>query len=274
MTDPAMSFPTENGRYYRHPTQRASVPSITNILKQENKPAINGSNVRKAAEYAVDNRDKLAPLSRDEQIRLIKGTQWARNPAAHIGDIVHAWVDRYIKTGQDATDEEPIELNNGKEQIYYKDAPLTARRMWRQFIGFIERHNPTFLNAEFTVWSYQYGYAGTADWAAVVHDWLVLADTKTGSGVWPEVGKQLAALSHADVLITAQGAETTLPSYDQCAVLHLRPTYHEFIQINKDTLESCFKAFLGLKANFDHYVSYEDKVLLHAPKVYSDYKGA
>lgn len=274
MTAPAMSESTDNGRYYRHPTQKSMVPSITNILHTEDKPAVNGSKVHKAVEYVVDNRERLSGLNRDEQIRLGKAQQYVPHPNSRIGDIVHAWVDQYIKTGKPPWECAPIILYAGKrneETIDYEGAPITARRMWRQFEGFCLKHNPTFTNAEFTVWSYQYGYAGTADWSAQIGPWLVLVDTKTGTSVWPEVGKQVAALMYADVLLTVQGDETPIPKYDRGAVLHLRPTYSRFHPL--DNLESCFRAFLGLKENFDHNVTYGDKVIMHAPKVEMNYQG-
>ena len=269
MTAPAMSESTDNGRYYRHPTQKAMVPSITNVLRTEDKPNINGSKVRKAVQYMVENRDRLTTLTEDEQVRLGVGTQYQANPASRIGDIVHAWVDQYIKTGNPPWDCDPIDYRG--ELISYKDAPITARRMWRQFEGWRDKHNPNFIAAEFTVWSYKHGYAGTADFSAQVGQWLVIVDNKTGAGVYPETGKQLAALAFADVMLTVQGDEYPLPKFDRAAVLHLRPTYSRFIPV--DNLESCFQAFLGLKANFDHNVSYGDKVLMHAPKIETNYSG-
>jgi hypothetical protein len=271
VTDPELSFPTDNGRYYKHPTKPASVPSVTNILRQKNKPAIAGSQIRKAAEYATDNREKLAALTRDEAVRLIKGTQYQASPEARIGDIVHAWVDHFIKTGEHPKDAPPIELKHG-EQVAFTTAPLTARRMWLSFVKFCEVRKPTFTAAEFTVWSYTHGYAGTADWSAVISDMLVLADTKTGKGVYGEAALQLAALSKADVMLTTQGIETELPKYDRVAVLHLRPTFHTLVPIDK--LDSCLKAFLGLKAMFDHEVENGDKVLMYSPKIETDYRGA
>lgn len=276
MTAPKMSFPTDNGRYYGHPTQQASVPSITNIKKQENQPAINASNLRKMAEYAVENRERLAALTPAEQVQIIKGSQYAKNPASRIGDIVHAWVDGFIKTGKHPKDDEPLTLYEGtasEEVVTYDAAPITARRMYRQFEGWRDKHKPTFTASEFTVWSYKYGYAGTADFSAVISNWLVLVDTKTGAGVYPDVAKQLAPLCFADVMITVQGDETELPKYDRAAVLHLRPTYSEFPMIDSEALESAFKAFLGLKANFDHNVSFADRVLVRAPRIQADYKG-
>jgi len=265
-----MSFNTDNGRYYGHPVSRASVPSITNIQRQENKPAINGSNIRKVAEYAVENRERLSALTPEEQISLIKQSAYAKNPASRIGDIVHAWVDGYIKTGKHPKDDEPITLQDD-EVVTYAEAPITARRMYRQFEGWRDKYKPNFTGAEFTVWSYQYGYAGTADFSAVIGEWLVLADVKTGKGVYPEVGKQVSALMRADVIITPDGQEKPIPPYQKGACLWLRPTFAKFHML--DNLESSFSAFLGLKANFDHQVSYADAVIMNAPKIQTDYKG-
>jgi hypothetical protein len=268
-----MSVPTENGRYYQHPTSHAMVPSVTNVLHTENKDQINRSNVRKAVEYMIENRDRLSGLTPDEQKRLGTGVQFQPHPASRIGDIVHAWVDGYIKNGKPPWELDPIQVGKGEnvETIEYHSAPLTARRMWRQFEGWRDEYNPTFINAEFTVWSYKYGYAGTADWAAHVRGYYVLADTKTGAGVWPEVGKQVAALINADVMVTPTGQEYPLPKFDRGACLHLRPTYARFHPL--DNLESAFQAFLGLKANFDHNVSYSDKVVMRAPKIETNYQG-
>lgn len=271
MTAPAMSFNTDNGRYYGHPVNKASVPSVTNIKRQKNMPAINGSNIRKVAEYAVDNWDRIKDLTRDEKVSLIKESAYAKNPASRIGDIVHAWVDVWIRTEVHPRDAEPIVLSDG-EVVNFQDAPLTARRMWKQYEGFNNHRKPTYTNSEFTVWSYQYGYAGTADFSAVVSDWLVLGDTKTGKGAYPDTGLQLAALACADVIVNPDGTESEMPKYQRCAILHLRPTYHRFIPVAN--IESCFKAFLGLKASFDHETSFADKVLMSAPKIETDYKGA
>lgn len=275
MTAPKGSFDTDYGRYYKHPRRAKTVPSVTNVKKQKNNPAINGANVRKVAEWAVDNRERLTALTRDEQVRLIKGAQYEKNPASRIGDIVHAWVDQYIKTGEHPHQTGPIVLQDG-EEIAYKDAPITARRMYRQFEGdgkegFLPRFQPKFLDAEFTVWSDTHGYAGTADWAAEIRGMLVLGDTKTGKGPYPDTGLQLAALAFADVMIGDEGEDIPMPKWDRCAILHLRPTFYELVPV--DRLEECFQAFLGLKANFDWDVAHQDKVLIASPKYNTDYKG-
>ena len=278
MTAPKGSFQTDYGRYYRHPSGGSTVPSITNIKRQKNNPAINGAMIRKVAEYAVDNSERLSPLSRDEQLQLVKGSQYAPNPAAHIGDIVHAWVDGYIKTGAHPWELDPIVVKVGFNEVTvaYDSAPITARRMYRQFAGdgkegFLPRYEPRFVDSEFTVWSHQHGYAGTADWAAEIRGTLILGDTKTGKGVYADVGLQLAALAFADAMLDDEGNEIPMPKFERYAVLHLRPTSFELIPI--DHIEKCFQAFLGLKANFDWDVEHAEKVLVASRKYNTDYKG-
>ena len=50
--------------------------------------------------------------------------------------------------------------------------------MWRQFGGFLDKYKPQWVDSEFTVWSETHGYAGTADWAALLGKNLVLGDQK------------------------------------------------------------------------------------------------
>jgi hypothetical protein len=270
MTAPKRAFDTDYGRYYRHPKMAATVPSITNIKRQKNNPAINGAMVRKVSEYAADNWDKLTPLDRGERIQLIKGSQYAKNPASRIGDIVHAWVDGFIRTKESPWECEPIILQTG-EEVYYKDAPITARRMWRQFEGFNAHYEPKFLDSEFTVWSHAHNYAGTGDWIAEIRGITVLADTKTGKGVYPDVGLQLAALAYADVVLTDDGDEIPMFKWDRLAVLHLRPTQSRLLPVVNP--EACFQAFLGLKENLNWDVEFQDKIIVDSPPVKTDYKG-
>jgi hypothetical protein len=257
MTAPALSEPTPFGRYYGNPNRPYKVPSITNIKDAKGINALKYWAAREAAEYAADNMDKLAPLARDEIVSLIKGAPFARSSAraesSRIGDVVHAWVDRWIKgEGPPAPDELAAE------------APA-ARNMWRQFMAVITKYDPQFTMSEFTVWSDTYGYAGTADWAANVGGALVLGDTKTGKGVYEDTAMQLAALAKADIIIDTEGNETPVPQFERFAILHLRPTFARLIPVTH--IDEAFKQFLGCKAIFDFNVEYHDKVLMFAPKI-------
>ena len=279
MTAPAMSFGTDNGRYYRHPGHHKTVPSITNIKNVKGVEAIKYAAVRDAATYAVDNYDRLHGLNRDEAITLIKKAPFARSddsPSA-IGDVVHDWIDVWVKDGcPDLADYVPYGMLKATPQAPdgYKQAPITARRMWGQFIEFVRYYTAKaglrFIDSEFTVWSDTYGYAGTADLAMVLNDEYVLADTKTGKAAYPDTAMQLAPLAKADYIITPDGEAKTLYPFTKFAILHLRPMSYQLIPVYN--IDEAFKAFLGLKAEFDWDVQYSDRTLGYAPKFGSQEK--
>lgn len=255
MTDPALAFnhPAGFGRFYRDPSGRwEAVPSITNIMRQQNKPAINGASVRKVAEFAVDNRDRLVSLSRDEQVRLIKSCQYAKSPESVTGDIVHSWVERYVKAANPPTHDE------------VKQANQTAQWMWANFIAFVQRYQPEFTGSEFTVWSNTHKYAGTMDLSFRVAGHHVLCDTKTGKGVWAETAMQLAAGANADLMFDDEGRESAIPGYDKFAVLHLRPRSYSLVPM--ENIPAAFEAFLALKRVFDWTLNEATETVGFAPK--------
>lgn len=241
MTAPKLAIDTNNGRHYRDPNRRWNdVPSITNVMKRHNKPAINGSNVRKAAEYLVDNWDRLSGLERSEKIDLAKKQQYAKSEASVIGDIVHGWIERFVKGEPPSHDE-------------VKRACQTAQWMWDRFLRFNKRFQPVYTGAEFTVWSNKYGYAGTADLSfrlnLAQHEYHILADTKTGKSTYAETAMQLAAIQNADFILEPDGQQRALPKYDRYAILHLRPRSYTLQPVEK--IDEAFEAFLALKRIFD-----------------------
>ena len=274
-----MAFGTPNGRYYRAATRPMAVPSVTNVQKQKNKPALNKHNVKTAATYAVENYDRLHGLENDEAIHLIKESIYASNPASAIGDTVHTYIDRFIKTDMPPWQwEQNYELpedDQGVREVPFSEQSITARRMWRQFEGFRDtyrdRYDLNFIDAEFTCWSDKYGYAGTADWAATMSGMTILADTKTGKGVYDDTGMQVAALAKADFIMTHDGRELPMPKWDRCAVLHLRPTFSKLIPV--ENVDSCFEAFLGCLAMFKHDVNNGGNIMGAVAKIETDYKG-
>jgi hypothetical protein len=255
VTAPELSVQTANGRYYLHPSNRSSVPSITNIIGMLDKPALKYWAAREAADYAAENIQKLATLSRDEAYQLIKGAPFRRDdesPGA-VGDLVHSWIDLFIKNERAQIEEELKVANN------------TAKWMWQSFLKFAEKYRPTFTNSEFTVWSDKHGYAGTADLAMRINGAHVLADTKTGKNVYPETAMQLAALAHADVVLESDGTEQPIPSFDRYAVLHLRPRSAQLVPVDK--IDAAFQCFLALKQAFDWKVQHADSTLGFSPKI-------
>jgi hypothetical protein len=267
MTAPKLAHDTPFGRYYTHPTRGRAVPSITNIKDMKNVPALVGWAAKVTAEYAGKNREKLATLSEDEAISLCKNSRFAPDPESpsHIGDIVHGWVDARIK-GDDVDPEWYLDERTGD----LCPAPKGAQNMWRQFLGLEAKYRPDWTLSEFTVWSEQYGYAGTADAAANMTTadgkrYLTLIDHKTGKNAYPEMAMQLGAIANADFILEPDGTEKNLPHFDKFAILHIRPMGASLIPVAHT--DKWFKAFLGLKDCFDCVVEYQDTTLLYAPHI-------
>lgn len=254
MTAPKLSTSTPFGRFYAHPKRQTQVPSITNVKDVKNIPGLKHWAARGAAEYAADNLAKLAPLDRNERVQLIRQAPFTARPdgPSAVGDLVHEWIDRVIKGGSVTADE-------------VEAAPPTARGMILQFRAFALKYKPDWVMSEFTVWSEKYQYAGTADWAAHIHGWLVLGDTKTGAKVYPDTRYQLAALANADFILDEDGTERELPHFERFAILHIRPTFAKLIPVVN--IPAAFQAFLGLKAVFDDDMAHRDSSLMVAPKI-------
>ena len=252
MTAPALAFDTDNGRYYRHPGNSKTVPSITNI-KSKKHVELKHWAARKVADYAADRREMLATLERDEAFSLVKGALYAReeNSPSAIGDQVHKWIEERIQRGADPEG--------------WDEASSTAKNMYKRFIDFEMKYSPEYTMSEFTVWSDTHDYAGTGDLGIKVGNRHVLVDTKTGKAVYPDVAMQLAALAFADFIIDEDGQQVELPGFDAFGVLHLRPMSASLVPVFH--IDEWFQAFLGLRKLFEVEVEYADKTLGYAPKI-------
>lgn len=257
MTNPVLAKSTSNGRFYVHPRRQSEVPSITNVIGMKDKPALKYWAAKQTAIFAAQNVEVIAGLA-DEAARidLIKGAPFrGTEGSAHRGDIVHDWIDLYAKGKVQGVADLPG----------WNEADWQARSMWKQFIAFTKRYEPEWIMSEFTVWSDKHAYAGTGDWCAKIRGRVVFADTKTGNNVYPEVGLQLAAVTHADYVIAPNGDEKPIPKWDKCAVLHVRPRFTRLHPLNG--IEGCFKAFLGLRDVFEWHVAESENVIGVARKV-------
>ncbi len=265
MTDPALAQKTAQGRFYRHPRDGRMVPSITNIKDMKSIKGLPAWAAREAATYAADNIANLANLPHDDIIQLVKGAPFrrgsGRDQSSLVGDIVHEWID------QDARGQE-VDIS------YYVDRegerqrpPQTARWMWNSYQTIVEYYNPLWTISEFTVWSHEFGYAGTGDLAGYIKGGkeLTLVDTKTGKNAYPDMAMQLAALSHADCIVEPDGTEHPLPQFQRYAIMHIRPRFAELIPV--EHIEEWWKAFLGLKMVFDTVNTCEESTLLYTPKL-------
>jgi hypothetical protein len=233
VTAPALARTTATGRVYRHPRTDEEVPSVTTIIGGGvPKPALPPWFSKTAAEYADKNWDMLAGLSSAERVDLIKGAPRRKSgEAADLGTAVHDAVDAWC------TDRPMPPWEKGVEPFM------------EQFVEFLEARRPEFLMNECTLWNRTYGYAGTADWIARIGGKVTLGDTKSGNNVWPEVGLQTSALSHAEFILHPDGTEEPLPRIELLGVLHLRPRSWALIPVHD--AEACWQAFLAAKTITD-----------------------
>lgn len=240
------------GRVYENPLTRSVVPSITAVCGMLDKSALKFWAARQCAEYADANWPMLSTAP--DRFDLIRNAPWRTSEkAADAGNIVHGWIDEHIKTGALPTGE------------LLAVSTLTTRRMWGSFMRFVEVYQPQFTDAEFTVWSEQFGYAGTMDWSAKIGDWLVLGDTKTGKGTYPEVGLQVSAGAFADYIIEPDGTQRPIPKYDRYAVLHVRPTFVKLQPLQ--CIPECFEAFKAART-LKHWKDYvATSVIIDSPKI-------
>lgn len=207
-------------------------PSITNIIGMLPKDFLAPWYAKLVAEYAIENLENLQGIVRKFGPQVAIGTLKAipnqPHPNAAIGDEVHAAIDALVK-GEPAT---PLTTH-------------TAVNMFAQFVHFLEVRRPDISRTEYTVWSYEHGYAGTGD---LLMDGEVV-DVKTGTDVHPEVALQTTAISHADVILSPQGDESPMPSITGHGVLHVRPRSVKLYKLYKT--EEAFETFLAAKRIFD-----------------------
>jgi hypothetical protein len=186
------------------------------------KPALVGWAKKVTAEYAVNNLPMLNDLASHDPkgaIDWLKGAAYRdRDVAADLGTAIHDAVE-------DVTSGRAVDLDS---------LPPVVRASVEQFVQFVDVVQPLYLASEAVVVNDTHGYAGTLD--AIVttsHPALVewfeldpvtlLLDYKSGKGVYPETGLQLAAYRNANRIILGDGTDMEMLPTEGAAVLHIRP---------------------------------------------------
>lgn len=204
------------------------------------KPALLPWGIKMVAEAAVDMCNELPAMvarDRDEAIRYLKGSPYAkRDAAANLGTEVH----------------EAIEAHSlGKPMPPW--SPLVKPYM-AGFEQFLADFAPVFTATEASVFNRSQKYAGTLDAIATItlplHDepGSYIVDAKTGKGVYPEIGLQLASYRFAEFIGLPDGSEAPMPPVDGALALHLTPQGYRLIEVRAD--EEVFSAFLYAREVF------------------------
>lgn len=204
------------------------------------KPALLPWGIKMVAEAAVDSIGFLPEMverDRDEAIRYLKGSPYAkRDAAADLGTDIHAAAEAYA-LGQP-----------------YPEWSILVKPYMRGYVQFLEDFTPTFTATEASVYNRTQKYAGTLDAIATLtlplHEQpgTFLLDTKSGKGIYPEIGLQLAAYRNAEFIGLPDGSEAPMPEVDGALGLHLTPQGYRLIEVRTDA--DVFAAFLYAREVF------------------------
>jgi hypothetical protein len=232
---PAISRSTD----HRYTYQGKAYPGVTGILKVIDKSdALMSWAARQTAEAAVDmaikdvREDEGAYITALNQLvntvgkegtikALTSRSSWKRDEAAQLGTAVHGYADDHIN-GRPIPDDLP-EIQRDYVAVYAD---------WWKASGWTVRTSEAYLIHT------AHGYGGTLDLLCRDRDGrTVLADIKTGKGVYSEAVLQLAAYGAAELIQTPAGALFPMPAVDRYAILHVTKDGVREIEVSIGNLE-------------------------------------
>lgn len=243
------------GRTYRDPTDGDSLwPSVTTVLKFEDKSSLVQWAATKVAEKARDRPD----IVMGDPDLVVQRLQYAHNEfrdeRAELGTGVHNWVETDIKDTWDYP-----ELDPEQEAMIER---------WQEFL---EDFKVRVILSEFTVRGEN--YMGTADLLLEVTDpltgetFVCIADIKTSKNLWHTNNMQLAALGAGMYVLEEVPEETPnsflrkgrtkkenswwirrdMPKWDKLAKLHLRAEFYDFVEVeDADLALEEFKCYVRI----------------------------
>lgn len=240
------------GRWYRHPVSGEEWPSVTNILGVSvAKPALVSAATKITAEKAWQMLPQMVaaarkPSQQEDLTREIKAEASARwGSAADLGTRIHKRIESRV-LGSPFGDDQEIEPFVDQAFQFFADFGIEPATD-------IEASEATVVNR--TV-----GYAGTGDlWVWLRHDdrrelWLIdfkSSTTRPATSVFPEMGMQVAALAHGEVLLLDDGTEIEPPGpVTKAGILNLRGDRYALMPMPlAGTLDDAYAAFCGARTN-------------------------
>lgn len=209
---------TAKGHYYVD-ADGARVPGVTTIIGDGlPKPALVNWAAETTAKAAIDEWDALTKLKPSFRLDKLKAARWAeKDAAAKRGTEIHRLAELAVAG-------EPVEPPD--ELLGYVEA----------YVRFLDAFKVSPVHVEFSVASYQYGYAGTGDLIADldiprVGKKRLLIDLKSSkSGIFGETALQLSAYRYADALLLGD-SEVPMPEVDDCAAVHIRGDAADLIPV-------------------------------------------
>lgn len=166
------------------------VQSVTGILDIISKPALVYWAVNQACGYFQKMLKPGEALDEIQIKRLVEDAKWAHkrasSRAADIGTLAHEWMQKF---GEGAI--------AGAPTLPLLPVNRAARSACDAFLEWEDKHKVKFLHCEMKIYSLGHNYAGTCDADAIVDGERCIIDYKSSSGIYPEMGLQLAAYQHA-----------------------------------------------------------------------------
>jgi hypothetical protein len=206
------------GRGHSYYLGDRKLDGVTTILSNGlPKPALVKWAANSAAEFAVNEWDRLAELPVAERLkRIADGPNAARDAAAVRGTRVHALADD-LASG--------VEVTVPEELAGHVDA----------CVKFLDDWDVQPEQAERPVYHEKYLYAGTFDLIARIGADTWLLDWKTNrSGPFGDVAFQLAAYRYATHYLRDDGDVQPMPPVDRCGVVWLRADGYDLYQYHAD----------------------------------------
>jgi hypothetical protein len=210
-------------------------PGVTSILKVIDKSdALMSWAARQTAEAAIRLAGEMMPMNQTALTALLESvgpegtikaltsrSSWKRDEAAALGTAVHGYADDHIN-GRPIPDDLPA-----IQRDY-----VTVYEDWWKAAGWTVRTSEAYLVHT------AHAYGGTLDLLCRDRDGrTVLADIKTGKGVYSEAVLQLAAYGNAELIQTPAGDLFPMPAVDRYAILHVTKDGVREIEVSIGALE-------------------------------------
>ncbi len=219
-------------RYYQWRNEKFW--SVTTIIKGGTPaPSLKRWGEGVVAEGAVEAFERgilggLVEQDRDAAVKFLRELPYTRTArAADLGTRIHAAVEAH---------------STGKPMPAWQD---DEKARMGHFLQFLEDYRPEFIASEATVYNRRQGYAGTFDGIAVIDGRALMLDMKTGRGIYPEVGLQLAAYRFGEFIGLPDGTEHPVPETTGAVALHLTDDGYTLLEV--DAGEDVFRAFLYIR---------------------------
>ena len=220
-------------RFYEHPVTGQQVPGVTTVIDVLSKPALPRWAAKETATFAVANRKSWQDLDEQAAVDLLKGAPWRMSGSAMSkGTEIHAIAEKLLMNEQ--VDFVPPDVQNSVRGV-------------AQIIDWLK---PEVIHMEASIWNMTKGYAGTTDLIAKIDGETWLLDWKSSKDVYPDMGLQLAAYGHGEVILKPDGTEIPVPKIDKFAVAHV-PKEGKASIVMIDVTEADFGAFTAALAIFE-----------------------